>query len=160
MDPLEEAARQWNDHGWQRATLGMSVVTSIVRAAQLLSRRVDRVLAPSGLTFARFEILRLLAFARSGELPIGRMSERLQVHGTSVTSAVERLIGQGFVSRRRDDRDGRVVLVRITEEGRDVVEEATVVLNREIFESLGLADSRLSELLDALRDLRVAEGDL
>lgn len=138
----------------------MSVVTSIVRAQQLLSTRIDRALNPDGLTFARFEILRLLAFTRAGEMPVGKMSERLQVHGTSITSAVERLVRQGFVTRRRHETDGRVVLVEITDEGRRVVEAATLLLNREVFQALGLGERQLADLLRGLRRLREEAGDL
>jgi len=138
----------------------MSLVTSIVRVQQLLSARIDGVLAPFGLTFARFEILRLLAFARSGELPIGKMSERLQVHGTSVTSAVARLAAQGFVVRRDHPDDGRVVLVAVTPAGRSVVEEATPCLNHEVFEALDLDAEAAAQLGSALRRLRAAAGDL
>ena len=41
----------------------MSLVTSIMRAQQILLARVDAALAPFGLTFARFEVLMLLDFS-------------------------------------------------------------------------------------------------
>lgn len=158
-DPIAEAARQWISRGWAPAAEGMSLVTSIVRVQQLLSTRIDRVLAPFGLTFARFEILRLLAFTQAGQLPIGKMSERLQVHGTSVTSAVARLEAQGFVERRSSPADGRVVLVALTDAGRTAVEAATPRLNEEVFEALGLAEREVSSLARGLRSLRTAAGD-
>ena len=61
--------------------------------------RIDAVLRPHDLTFARFEVLRLLAFTRSGGLPMGRLGALLQVHPASVTSAVRRLEAQGFVEQ-------------------------------------------------------------
>ena len=50
----------------------MAVVTSIMRAQQVLLARVDEQLADFNLSFARFELLRLLAFTRHGELPLGK----------------------------------------------------------------------------------------
>ena len=59
-----------------------------------------------------------------------RMGSLLQVHPTSVTSAVDRLEKQGYVERRaRSEDDRRVVLASITDAGRDVVERATAGLN-------------------------------
>src|SRR5215216_3899417 len=95
LDPIAEARRQWQAHGWSHTAPAMAAVTSVMRAQQLLLARVDAALAPFGLTFARFELLRLLAFTRHGELPLGKVGQRLQVHATSVTSAVNRLEAQG-----------------------------------------------------------------
>ena len=60
----------------------------------------------------------LLHFSRTGELPLSIIGERLMVHPTSVTNTVDRLVAQGFVERRRNPRDGRGVLARLTDAGR------------------------------------------
>ena len=95
------------------------MVTSLVRAQQLLMERIDAVLRPLELTFARYEVLRLLSFSSAGAMPMTRLGSLLQVHPTSVTSAVDRLERQGFVERQRRDDDRRVVLAAITDAGRD-----------------------------------------
>jgi DNA-binding MarR family transcriptional regulator len=96
----------------------MAAVTSIVRAQQILLQRIDTVLRPLDLTFARYEILMLLSFTRKGALPMTRMGALLQVHPTSVTSAVDRLEAQGFVKRQPHPTDRRAVLAAITQAGR------------------------------------------
>jgi DNA-binding MarR family transcriptional regulator len=113
-DPIEEARRQWVSHGWAEAADGMAAVTSIVRAQQIVLQRIDTVLRPLDLTFARYEILTLLSFTKHGSLPMTRMGALLQVHPTSVTSAVDRLEGQGFVERLPHPTDRRAVLASIT----------------------------------------------
>jgi len=90
IDPIDEARRQWVEHGWGAAADGMAAVTSIVRAQQIVLQRIDTVLRPLDLTFARFEILTLLSFTKRGSLPMTRMGALLQVHPTSVTSAAWR----------------------------------------------------------------------
>ena len=67
-DPIIEARRQWIAHGWTDAADGMALVTSVVRVHQLLMERIDAVLRPLDVTFARYEVLRLLAFTREGAL--------------------------------------------------------------------------------------------
>src|SRR5206468_4024988 len=59
-DPIEEAHRQWVGHGWGDFADGMAVVTSLVRAQQIVMARVDEALKPTGLTFSRYELLMLL----------------------------------------------------------------------------------------------------
>ncbi|WP_374454556.1 MarR family winged helix-turn-helix transcriptional regulator [Nocardioides sp.] len=159
-DPIGEAHRQWVAHGWPDAADGMAMVTSVVRAQQLLMERIDAVLRPRGLTFARYEVLRLLSFAREAAMPMSRLGSLLQVHPTSVTSAVDRLVAQGYVERERGDEDKRVVLAVLTEAGRDAVDEATSALNREVFEAPGLPAGDVRALTDRLTALRTGLGDL
>ena len=90
----------------------MAAATSIVRAQQLVLAAVDGALRPLGLTFARYEALVLLAFTRSGSLPLGKMGERLMVHPTSVTGIVDRLEADGLVRRVVHGDDRRITLVR------------------------------------------------
>ena len=54
-----------------------------MRVQQLLLARVKDMLKPNGLTLAAYKALRLLAFARPGSLPMGKMGERLMVHPPS-----------------------------------------------------------------------------
>lgn len=158
-DPIREAHRQWVAHGWEAAADGMAMVTSVVRVQQLLLERIDAVLRPLGLTFARYEVLRLLSFSSAGAMPMTRMGSLLQVHPTSVTSAVDRLEKQGYVARSRQDSDRRVVLASITDAGRSVVEEATAGLNSSVFENPGLSAAELADLTRLLGVLRAGAGD-
>ena len=104
-------------HGWDDAAGGMEVVTTVMRVHQLLLAAVDEVLDPFGLTFARFELLTLLSFTKEGEMPLGKIGARLQVHPTSVTNAVDRLEREGLVRRSPHPTDRRTVLAAITPEG-------------------------------------------
>ena len=159
FDPIEEARRQWTDHGWDDAALGMSVVTSIFRAQQIYLARIDSVLRPIDLTFARFEVLALLDFTRSGSLPMSKIGSRLQVHPTSVTNGVDRLESQGLVKRLRHATDRRTTLVEIRPAGRKKFARAIVALNQEIFSDLGMSVADADRLFSIVRDLRFSEGD-
>ncbi|WP_328828257.1 MarR family winged helix-turn-helix transcriptional regulator [Nocardioides acrostichi] len=157
-DPIAEAHRQWAAHGWAAAADGMALVTSVVRVQQLLMERIDPVLKQHGLTFARYEILRLLAFSQAGRMPMMRLGSLLQVHPASVTSAVDRLQAQGYVDRERRTDDRRVVLASLTDVGRAVVERATLDLN-EVFSTPGIGPDDVRDLTDLLTRLRGAAGD-
>ncbi|MGC0144035.1 MULTISPECIES: MarR family winged helix-turn-helix transcriptional regulator [unclassified Pseudactinotalea] len=158
-DPIHQAHQQWVRHGWAEAADGMALVTSIVRVNQLLAERIDSVLRPMELTFARYEVLRLLSFAAGGEMAMSRMGSLLQVHPTSVTSLVERLVRQGYVERVRSNSDGRVVLASLTVTGRTAVEEATSALNAEVFIRPGLPPEQVRELTKLLGLMRADGGD-
>ncbi|MGA7096112.1 MAG: MarR family transcriptional regulator [Acidimicrobiia bacterium] len=159
LDPIAEARRQWVAHGWQEAAAGMAAVTTIVRVHQILVSRVEEALAPEGLTFARFEILRLLGFTRNGRLPMGKIGQRLQVHPASVTSAVKRLERDAMIRRETDEIDNRVVLAVLLQRGRDTLRSATERVNT-VFSSIGLDDDELDGLTRRLGPIRRMAGDV
>ena len=137
----------------------MALVTSIMRVQQLLLADIEGVLRPHGLTFARFELLRLLAFTRRGVLPVGKIGERLQVHPASVTNAVQRLEEAGLVARRANPDDGRSVLAEITPAGRDLAERCTLLLNERVFVTNPLGVRDVAETRRGLDLLRRHLGD-
>ena len=159
VDPLAEAKRQWLVHGWVDAADGMSVVTSVMRAQQLLLARVDTALRPFALSFARFEVLRLLAFSRTGVLPLSSVVARLQVHATSVSSTADRLVRDGLVTRSRDPHDGRAALLELTDAGRTLVERATAALNAKVFADPGIDQADAAALVAIVARMRKAAGD-
>jgi DNA-binding MarR family transcriptional regulator len=159
FDPIAEAGRNWLAGGWTEAEPGMAFVTSIMRVHQIFLARVDEVLDPFDLTFARFEALRLLAFTRRGRLPLGKIGERLQVHPASVTNVIDRLEADGLVLRVPHPTDGRTTLAAITPRGRRLVATATDALNTKVFEQTGLSSAQLDAVVRTLAELREAAGD-
>lgn len=157
FDPIERAFQSWKQH-WGEST-SMLAVTSIMRAQQLLLARVDAIVKPYELTFARYEALVLLTFSRAGSLPLSKIGQRLQVHPTSVTNIIDRLEKSGLVARRPNPDDGRGILAEITARGREVVEDATRDLMAAEFGMGALTPEQHRELFTVLRDLRVAAGD-
>ncbi|GEK79117.1 MarR family winged helix-turn-helix transcriptional regulator [Agrococcus baldri] len=158
VDPIAEAKRQWTAHGWDDAAGGMSAVTSVMRTQQIMLGRVERALKPFGLSFARFEMLRLLAFTREGRMPMASAIARLQVHPTSVTNTVDRLVRDCLLRREPHPTDGRAILVSLTPEGKELVERATVALN-EVFAQPGLPDDDTLQLVRILARFRKDAGD-
>ena len=159
FDPIAEAERQWVAHGWSEAAEGMALVTSIMRVQQILNLRVDRVLRPLGLSFARYEVLMLLHFSREGELPLGKIGARLQVQPGAVTNAVDRLEADGLVMRRPHPVDGRTTLAVLSAEGRRLAVEATEELNEAVFGVTGLSSGRCRRLVSLLEEVRRDAGD-
>jgi DNA-binding MarR family transcriptional regulator len=159
FDPIAEATRQWEAHGWADAAPGMAAVTSVMRVQQLLTARVEEVLRPHDLTFARYELLQLLSFTRTGSMPLSRIGARLQVHPTSVTNAVDRCEAQGLVRRVPHPSDRRTTLAEITPAGRELALKATEALNREVFTDLGLPRADVDAVVEVFARFRSSRGD-
>lgn len=137
----------------------MAAAASIMRAQQIVLARVDAMLRPFGLTFARYEALVLLLFSRQGALPLGKMGDRLMVHPTSVTNSVNRLEAQELVRRVPHPTDRRATLAEITPKGRDVVQRATKVLVEARFGLDTLSDEESVEITRLIEVLRRGIGD-
>jgi DNA-binding MarR family transcriptional regulator len=159
IDPVAEARRHWEERWGPEPSRPMAAVTSIMRAQQVLIARLNELVRPHGLTFPRYEALVLLSYTRHGELPIGKLGERLQVHRTSASSIVAALADDGFVERVPSDRDGRATLAVITATGRTVARAATEDLNAAGFGLDALAPDEQETITSLLRTLRLDAGD-
>lgn len=155
FDPIERAGELWEERIGDATA--MRLVTSLMRAQQLVLTRLEAALRPLGITFARYEVLRLLSFSRTGSLPLSRIGERLMVHPTSVTNAIDRLVAQGLVSREVDEADRRRVLASLTPEGEKVLEVATDTLVDLGFGVDALTADQQREAYELLRVLRSAD---
>lgn len=137
----------------------MAACTSIMRVHQIVLARIEAALRPFELTFARYEALVLLYFSRQGELPLGKMGDRLMLHPTSVTNIVDRLEEQGLLRRVPHPTDRRTTLAQLTDEGRTLVEEATQAAGKARLGMGSLSEADLDTMTHLLTELRVDAGD-
>jgi DNA-binding MarR family transcriptional regulator len=158
FDPIAEAHRQWRER-WPERAEHMAAVTSIMRVQQMLIAEIERVLRPYQLTFASYEALQLLAFTRHGELPMGKIGERLMVHPASVTNTIDRLEQRGLVRRRPAAEDRRRILAEITPAGHALAAKATAALNDARFGLAMFDEEEAAAVSRVLRRIRRAGGD-
>ena len=93
----------------------------------------------------------------SGELPMSRLAEFLDVSLSNATGLIDRMEERGLVERIRVSDDRRVVLVRLTPAGLGFLHEIQIIkddLMKAILARLG--DEQLDRLRVALRDFRSA----
>ncbi len=82
-----------------------------------MSERLVRL----GISMAQLNIMYTLQ--RNGEMPMSRLADVLNVSLSNASGLVDRMEERGFVERTRVPEDRRVVLVRITAAGAQVIEE-------------------------------------
>ena len=86
-----------------------------------------------------FRVLGILM--RHGPLPMSRIGEWLGISKPNMTSVIDRLIVEGWVERRQDQKDRRIIEVGLTPQGKIYVEDKW----REARESARKKLSTLSE---------------
>jgi DNA-binding MarR family transcriptional regulator len=94
---------------------------------------------------------------RHGEVAMSRLAEMLDVSDSNATGLIDRIEERGFVERIRVPSDRRVVLVRITDRGREVMEEVEMLREEMLERMLGRLDEpNLMRVAAAMSDLREA----
>jgi MarR family transcriptional repressor of emrRAB len=78
-----------------------------------------------GISMAQLHILHTLQ--RDGEMPMSRLAEVLHVSLSNATGLIDRIEERGFIERTRVAEDRRVVLIRVTEAGRRMLDEVDTV---------------------------------
>ena len=94
---------------------------------------------------------------RHGGMPMSRIADVLDVSLSAATGIVDRMEERGLIERARLADDRRVVLVRVTEQGRRMLEELEVLRSEVLRSILGrLSPERLQALSETVDDLRIA----
>ncbi len=155
FDPIERAGELWEKHVGPAGS--MQLATSLMRVHQLVLAELDAAVKPHGITFARFEVLRLLSFSSRGSLPLSKIGQRLMVHPTSVTNVIDRLTADGLVDRETDAVDRRRVLASLTADGKVVLAAATEALTSIDFGLRALSGDQQRAAYELLRVLRTSD---
>ncbi len=101
-----------------------------------------------------------------GPLPIGQLAEIAHMGAPSTSTLMDRLEEHGLVCRAREREDRRVVIARLTDQGRALVDEAIGVkragaervLARLSDQELGAAVGLLRRIGEILEELPAATG--
>lgn len=92
-----------------------SVGWALVQAARMHRGRIGDRLAALGLFAGQEQVVQALAAA--GTMTMGDLAATLRVRPPTASKTISRLAALGFVERRAEAGDGRIVRVRLTETG-------------------------------------------
>jgi DNA-binding MarR family transcriptional regulator len=128
----------------------------LFRTADLLSRAPAQLLKSEDLSATQYNVLRILRGAPSG-LPCGEIASRMITRDPDVTRLLDRLAKGGLIARRRESKDRRVVLTKITSEGLELLARLDEPMQEIHRRQLGhLGRNRLKTLGELLEGARTA----
>ena len=133
---------------------------SIYSASIAIQRVYKPMLDALGVTYTQYLVLSTL-WEKDG-MTISAIGDRLALEPSTITPAVKRLEAAGFVTRRRNATDERLVEVRLTRKGMDLHPKTAcltdALLRHSGFEVPQLID--LNKLVQTLRQgMRQASGE-
>ena len=121
----------------------------VQHASRTIGKRFDEAFRPVGLNNWQFTMLMALAHAASQT--INQIAGELGMDRTTTTKNLRPLERRGLVTIRTDDKDARVRRVSLTEEGRQLLEDALArwrAVNEEV--SAGLSKEQIVAVRSAL----------
>lgn len=131
-------------------------VVAILRAADVVRRRMTETLEPHGITGQQYNVLRILRGAHPEPLPTLVIGERLMERNPGITRLLERLEQKGLVRRERGETDRRLVRCHITVHGLALLgalDHRIAQANEAVFDGYPPDDVReISRLLDPLAE--------
>lgn len=105
------------------------------------------------ITEVQFNILRILKGKHPKPLSAGEISKSLISQATDVTRVIDRMLKKGLVTRERPEENRRKVLISLTNEGLEKVENTKDVLNSIIEKTQVWTDGEVSTLNQLLNKL-------
>lgn len=119
----------------------LEVMSRLRRVSIRLGRIRSGAFATAGLTSWEFDVLAALRRAdEPHELSPAQLIQRTMIGSAAMTNRLTHLVQRGYVDRQANPRDGRGVLVRITEEGMVRVDAAMTELIRREARALAVLD--------------------
>ena len=128
---------------------------NLVRTADALTRQLELLLQPYGLTSTQYNVLRILRGAGEEGSTCSGISERLLAYDPDVTRLLDRLEKVQLVQRSRSTTDRRVVMTIITPAGLELLatlDQPVETLLKQQFK--GIARERLRQLITDLEEIR------
>lgn len=154
-DGVDTILEQWQRERPDLDTSPIGVIGRISRLSREIERRLDPVYAASGLEPGWYDVLATLRRAGpSYELRPTDFAATLMLTSSGTTKRLDRLEAAGHVTRAADPHDRRGVLIKLTPQGRRLVDSATVkhMANEHRILS-GLSGAQQRQLADLLRKL-------
>lgn len=145
---------EFNDRYPTSSAKATECAMNLVFTAELLVKRISRLLRPFDLTPSAGLVLSILADAAS-PLPPNEIADRLIMTRATVTGLIDSLERRGYVQRQPHPSDRRMLLVELTEAGRQVASIFRPIVHQQQkvwFEGLG--EQEQQQFIDTLHQLQ------
>ncbi len=148
MAKLDDELKSKFENERQKAMLNILFTSNWLKAKQIA------LFKPYGISPQQYNILRILRGARD-RMNMRNVKQRMIDRAPNATRLTDKLIQKGLVERERCDEDRRVVYVRISKTGLDLLERVDKNIREQTEQSMRILNDQdaatLNRILDALR---------
>jgi DNA-binding MarR family transcriptional regulator len=139
---------------YDQLLLDRQLCFALYSTSLMMTKVYKPLLQALGLTYPQY--LAMMVLWESDGLTVGDVSTRLLTDPGSLTPLLKRLEAEGMLSRTRSKEDERVVLLHLTEQGRELREKAKTIPAC----ILGTSGLSMAELKSMQADLIALRGNL
>ena len=137
------------------SSLEQEAYLNLVVLIQELSAGIMTLLRTANLSMPQYNVLRILRGAGRQGLTCRETGERMVHRVPDVTRLLDRLEKRGLVEREREKKDRRIVRVRITQEGLNVLAPLDGPIEEMHRKQLGhLGETRLQDFIQLIEEAR------
>lgn len=122
-DHVDTIIAQWAEQRPDLDCSPMGVIGRLSRAKQLMTPRLDEVFKQHSLSSIEFDILASLRRA-GGPVTPTELYQTLMLSSGAMSTRVDGLVKRGLVARHASETDRRSCLVRLTDEGKALIDKA------------------------------------
>ncbi|MEF0943952.1 homoprotocatechuate degradation operon regulator HpaR [Rhizobium sp. BR 362] len=129
-----------------------SLTIGLLRAREAVMSHFRPILAAHDVTEQQWRVIRVLSEA--GTLDASEVADKASILAPSLTRMIRSLEERGFITKHKDDADGRRVLLRITATGQAMIDEV-MPESLKVYADIGarFGTQRMEQLLDMLDEL-------
>lgn len=124
---------------------------ALYSANHAMNKVYKPLLAEVGLTYPQF--LALTVLWQKDKVPVGDLTEKLQLETSTITPLLKRLEAMGLVNRKRSQKDERQVRISLTKKGRDL-QAKTAHFPSSVLSATGLSEKAAGDLRKKVTALR------
>ena len=158
-DAVDDILDQWSEERPELETDSLGVVIRITSLSRAFLRRATDAIAPLDLELFEYDVLS--ALRRQGRpyaLPATGLAKETGLSSGAMTNRIDKLESRGFVTRQADKSDRRAVIVSLTSQGKQAIDNAIQLRLDAADESLqGLSARERGDLAALLRKVRLTE---
>ncbi len=125
-----EVAEDFEERYAQASASATKCAMNLVRTAELLEKRIAGLLQPFELSPATGLVLSMLADSESPLSP-NQIADHLIISRASVTSLLNSLEKRGFITRQPHPSDRRMLVVELTDKGRQTAGQFRPVVHQQ-----------------------------
>lgn len=123
----------------------LNILIGLHRNVNALDKKTSKILEEYNLTFSQFMVLEVLY--SKGDMRVGEVRERILSSAGTIPLIVNNLVKKNYIMRLSDEKDKRVCVLRLTEEGRDLISKIIPKNEAMIKESMDVLEQEEKERL-------------
>ncbi|MGV1790846.1 MarR family winged helix-turn-helix transcriptional regulator [Rhizobium sp. A37_96] len=124
---------------------------AVYSAAHAFNRAYKPILDRVGLTYPQYLVM--LVLWEKGALSVKTIGEKLDLDSGTLSPLLKRLEQAGLISRARDPKDERQVIISLTEKGTDMKCQVGMIMDA-IGQATGCDMAEMANLRDRLQQLK------